>query len=429
MRDVTGRRAATASSSRASASRCRARYRSMFAAIHSGHPGVDPYTTAVSDVYQDLYGEGSFTGKGIYDVDAFERATRGRFPENTLLSHDLIEGNYARAGLATDINVYDDYPSRYLTYTRRKHRWIRGDWQLLRWLTPEVPGSRGGPSRTACRCCRAGRSSTTCGAAPWRSRSSPSCSRAGPSSPAHRCAGRCWAWAASPRRGSCRCCWRSCARRSTSRGAPTTPRSGQDAVTSAQQLALAIAFLPHQAWVSADAIVRTLWRLFVSQRYLLEWQTASQTERVVAGSGRDVWRTMWAAVAFPLLMLVAAGFAGAWHAGLLHAAHRGRRSRRGARTSLAARLRRRSARPALARVAGGRPRPERAGQLRGATPAPAAERNAAMRYALLHWRFFDRFAGAATNWLAPDNIQDSPDRWWWRCAPRRPTSACSCSRP
>ncbi len=91
-------------------------HRSLFASIHSGHPGVDPYTTAVSDVYQDLYGEGSFTGKGVYDVEAFERATHGRFPENTLLSHDLIEGNYARAGLATDVIVYDDYPTRYLTY-------------------------------------------------------------------------------------------------------------------------------------------------------------------------------------------------------------------------------------------------------------------------------------------------------------------------
>ena len=107
-------------------------YRSRFAAIYSGHPGVDPYTTAVSDIYQDLYGEGSFTGKGVYDVDAFEQATRGRFPENTLLSHDLIEGSFARAGLVTDISLYDDYPTRYLSYTRRKHRWIRGDWQLLR---------------------------------------------------------------------------------------------------------------------------------------------------------------------------------------------------------------------------------------------------------------------------------------------------------
>ena len=84
-------------------------HRSYFASIHSGHPGVDPYTTAVSDVYQDLYGEGSFTGKGIYEVDAFEEATHGRFPENTLLSHDLIEGTWTRAGLATDIEV--DEPS------------------------------------------------------------------------------------------------------------------------------------------------------------------------------------------------------------------------------------------------------------------------------------------------------------------------------
>src|SRR4029078_711875 len=79
-------------------------------------------------------------GKGIYEVDAFEEATHGRFPENTLLSHDLIEGAYSRAALATYIEVYDDYPARYLTYTRRKHRWIRGDWQLLRWLTRWVPG-------------------------------------------------------------------------------------------------------------------------------------------------------------------------------------------------------------------------------------------------------------------------------------------------
>ena len=118
-------------------------HRSFFASIHSGHPGVDPYTTAVSDVYQDLYGEGSFTGKGIYDVDAFEEATHGRFPENTLLSHDLIEGTWTRAGLATDIEVYDDYPARYLTFTRRKHRWIRGDWQLLGWLKRTVPGPDG----------------------------------------------------------------------------------------------------------------------------------------------------------------------------------------------------------------------------------------------------------------------------------------------
>ena len=116
---------------------------SRFAAVYSGHPGVDPYTTAVSDVYQDLFGEGTFTGKGIYDVEIFRRATDGRFPDNSLLSHDLLEGTFARAGLVTDVEVFDDYPTRYLTSTRRMHRWIRGDWQLLRWLTSRVPGRVG----------------------------------------------------------------------------------------------------------------------------------------------------------------------------------------------------------------------------------------------------------------------------------------------
>ena len=161
----------TASCSRAWACRCRVRTARASPTIHSGHPGVDPYTTAVSDVYQDLYGEGSFTGKGIYDVDAFEQATHGRFPENTLLSHDLIEGSYARAGLATDIEVFDDYPTHYLTCVRRKHRWIRGDWQLLRWLSAHACPARTARSATGCRCFRAGRSSTTCDAAWSRSRS------------------------------------------------------------------------------------------------------------------------------------------------------------------------------------------------------------------------------------------------------------------
>lgn len=101
---------------------------SRFAAVYAGHPGVDPYTTAVSDVYQDLFGEGTFTGKGIYDVDIVRQATDGRFPDNTLLSHDLLEGTFARAGLVTDVEVFDDYPTRYLTSTRRAHRWMRGDW-------------------------------------------------------------------------------------------------------------------------------------------------------------------------------------------------------------------------------------------------------------------------------------------------------------
>jgi cyclic beta-1,2-glucan synthetase len=105
-----------------------------FQRIISGPGGVDPYAAAVSDVYQDLFGEGSFTGKGIYDVDAFEAALEGKVPENALLSHDLFEGLFARAGLATDVDLFEDFPTNYEVAARRLHRWVRGDWQLLPWI-------------------------------------------------------------------------------------------------------------------------------------------------------------------------------------------------------------------------------------------------------------------------------------------------------
>ena len=116
---------------------------SLFARLYAGHTGVDPYTTAVSDTYQDLFAEGIFTGKGLYDVDAFVAALEGRVPENALLSHDLFEGLYARTALVTDIEVVDDYPSSVLAHARRQHRWVRGDWQILWWLFPVVPTRAG----------------------------------------------------------------------------------------------------------------------------------------------------------------------------------------------------------------------------------------------------------------------------------------------
>ena len=116
---------------------------SLFARLYAGHTGVDPYTTAVSDTYQDLFGEGIFTGKGLYDVDAFMAALEGRVPENALLSHDLFEGLYARTALVTDVEVVDDYPASVLAHARRQHRWVRGDWQILWWLFPVVPTRSG----------------------------------------------------------------------------------------------------------------------------------------------------------------------------------------------------------------------------------------------------------------------------------------------
>ena len=105
--------------------------------------GVDPYAGAVSDIYQDVFGEGSFTGKGIYEVSVFNAVLEGRFPENSLLSHDLIEGNFLRTALASDIQVLDDHPANYLSHMARMHRWVRGDWQTLPWLFPRVPSEDG----------------------------------------------------------------------------------------------------------------------------------------------------------------------------------------------------------------------------------------------------------------------------------------------
>ncbi|MEO6443895.1 MAG: glucoamylase family protein, partial [Gemmatimonadaceae bacterium] len=373
-------------------------HRSRFAAIASGHPGVDPYSTAVSDVYQDLYGEGSFTGKGIYDVDAFHVATHGRFPENTLLSHDLIEGNYARAGLATDVSVYDDYPSTYIGYTRRKHRWIRGDWQLLPWLNRVVPGPDGPERNRLSLVSRlkivdnlrrstvelaqlvlllAGWSVLPGSALRWTL-----LGLAAVVSP----------WATSlllaivrpPFDKSWRAYYAAVA---------------QDAVVSAQQAAIAIIFLPHQAFISLDGMVRTLYRLLVSRRHLLEWRTASLVARSVSDVHAESWRAMRSTV-----LLVAGG----------------------ALTISAVAVRRHLAlgEPLSGLVIPGFAMwslvflwlysPRLAATLSRPEPAPRrrlrkAARDTALRYAERHWHFFDHFVTEETHWLAPDNFQVDPE--------------------
>ncbi len=112
---------------------------SIYARMHGNEPGIDPYTRLTSDVYQDLFEEGSFIGKGIYEIDAFEKAIRGRFPENRILSHDLLEGCYTRSGLVSDVQFYEEYPTRYSSDVNRRHRWIRGDWQIGYWSLPVTP--------------------------------------------------------------------------------------------------------------------------------------------------------------------------------------------------------------------------------------------------------------------------------------------------
>ena len=117
--------------------------KSLFTKVFAGLPGTDAYANAISDVYQDNFGEGIYTGKGIYDLQVFSKILKNRMPENKILSHDLLEGNYLRCGLVSDIMLLDGYPYKYNSFTSRLHRWIRGDWQIIEWLFPNVKNAQG----------------------------------------------------------------------------------------------------------------------------------------------------------------------------------------------------------------------------------------------------------------------------------------------
>ena len=176
------------------------RPRNAFVELFAGEPGVDPYTRAVSDVYQDAFREGSFIGKGIYDVAAFHKTLGNRLPDNRILSHDLLEGAHVRSGLVSDVQVYEDYPTSYLVDMGRRHRWVRGDWQIAAWAGPTVPGAAGGGGErggTSRRRSRGGRCSTTCGGRSSRRRCCWCWGSAG--SGTRRWRGRCSGW------GSCSC--------------------------------------------------------------------------------------------------------------------------------------------------------------------------------------------------------------------------------
>jgi hypothetical protein len=251
--------------------------RSRLAGIYSGETGFDIYSRAVSDVYQDLYGEGIFTGKGIYDVDALRQVLEHRFPRNALLSHDLIEGAYARAGLASDIEVIDDYPSHYSAYNRRKHRWLRGDWQIVRWIFNRVPDE----SRKLVR-------NPTSLVSRWKIVDNLRRSLMEPATFFLLVAG----WFILP--GTPRF-WTvvtlallflpiyfrlifSLIRAANGRSMTAVRDSFIDFLTSHVSIALNTAFLAHQAMVAIDAIVRTIIRTYITHRSLLEWETATEAE-------------------------------------------------------------------------------------------------------------------------------------------------------
>ena len=287
---------------------------SLFARVFSGNPHLDPYVTAVSDVYQDVFGEGSFTGKGIYDLDAFETATESAFPENQILSHDLIEGCLARAALVTDAELIDAIPAQYHAYARRQHRWVRGDWQLVRWLFPVVPTVD------------ATRRNPLSAVSWWKIFDNLRRSLVPPTlilllsigwlvlpSPA-------WAWTLAvvvvlamplliqlgsilihrPRGVS----WRQYVREV----------AGQVGLSVFQTLC-SLAFLPHQAYLMTDAILRTVARLFVTHRDLLEWESAAVTEQKTKGTLRFYIRNMWIAPVFAIAIAAAIAMHGL--AGLL----------------------------------------------------------------------------------------------------------------
>ncbi|WP_281048855.1 glucoamylase family protein [Thauera sp. GDN1] len=298
--------------------------RSRYARLNGGEPGIDPYTRAVSDVYQDLFGEGSFVGKGIYDVEAFEHCLGGRLPPDRILSHDLLEGCHARSGLLSDVSLYEDYPARYGTDVSRRQRWIRGDWQLVAWLRSRVPVQCADPAP--------GEGGQT--QAP--------CSEPNPLSALSRwklfdnlrrslvpaalvlllvlgwiVPGVAWTWTLSVIAIVLLPSVLATLHEFVRKPQEVTWRQHVTAVRIAAarrggQVAFELACLPHEAWFSLDAIVRSVWRMAVSHRRLLEWNPSSEAERASAQRGAhgfaSVLRAMWmgpalAAAAATLLAL------------------------------------------------------------------------------------------------------------------------------
>ena len=356
-------------------------YQHVFSSMH----GIDPYAAAVSDVYQDLFAEGSYAGKGIYEIDAFEAALADRVPDSTLLSHDLFEGIFARAGLATDVEVVEEFPARYVADAARHHRWARGDWQLLPWIFGRGPVA--GTDRTRGAIPAIGRCKMLDNLR--RTLSAPACMFA-------LLAGLVLPFAAAS-------VWTGCvlltillpplipvAGAIVPRRAGVTLRShfdalGADLRTALAQAALIVTFLAHQAWLMGDAIVRTLLRLFVTRRHLLEWVPAAQ---VTIGPRLDLlgfYRVMAGGVVLGVLAVLVALLSGhgTWPLAV----------------PLAALW---IASPAIARWAS-RPLPD-AGQM----TVSAVDAQALRLIARRTWRFFETFVTAADHMLPPDNFQEDP---------------------
>lgn len=353
--------------------------RSRLAALFSGETGFDIYTRAVSDVYQDLFGEGIFTGKGIYDVATLHEVLDARFPPNFLLSHDLIEGAYARAGLATDIEVIDDYPSHYSAHTRRKHRWVRGDWQIVQWLSTRVPDEKRRPVPNPISMI-----------SQWKIFDNLRRSLVEPFTFLLLVLG----WFVLPG-GALHWTLVTLALLLLPVFVQLTFNLGRAVLNaSAAQAAegfwtffaslgvnvLYIAFLPHQMLLSMDAIVRSLVRRFVTGKRLLEWETAAQSEMNMVRSTLDLYLQLSPLVALAIVWLL-------WM------------FRRGALADAAPILLLWLTAPLVAAWLNAKPRKE-------AGPLTVADRGLLEEQALLIWRYFSEFGGVENHWLIPDNVEE-----------------------
>lgn len=356
---------------------------SPFQRIFSRASGIDPYASAVSDVYQDLFGEGSYAGKGIYDVAAFEAALHGRVPDNSLLSHDLFEGIFARAGLVSDVEVVEEFPSRYDVHVARQHRWCRGDWQLLPWLL----GLSQSPNASQRHIPAIGR---------WKMLDNLRRTLSAPCTFWALLAGWLLPWhgaalwsgfmlltialpALIPLWGAL---W--------PRGRKVNVRHhgillAEELSVALAQTGLTLSFLAHQAWMMSDAIARTLFRLVVSHRYLLEWVTAAQATVSQRLSLRAYARLMSGGVMLGVLGITVLGV---WRPenGLL----------------MLPGLLLWVASPAIARWISLTP------NLDEGLVVSAEDAQTLRLIARRTWRFFETFVTAQDHWLPPDNFQETP---------------------
>lgn len=359
---------------------------SVFQRVFSGPSGIDPYAFAGSDVYQDLLDEGSYSGKGIYDVDVFEAVLSGRVPDNTLLSHDLFEGVFARAGLASDIEVVEEFPSRYDVAAAREHRWARGDWQLLPWILGRGRRSAGDSRPT-----------TLTALGRWKMIDNLRRTISAPVACVALIAG----WWLSP---NAALLWSAFIISTIAipaflpifagilpRGADISALRHWRAVfadlkLACSQIGLRITFLAHHAWLMMDAIARTLFRLTVSHRRMLEWVTAAQSSLSERLDLFGFYRRLWGAI---VLSIFATAIA----------AHAGHRSWMVAAPFVVLWM----LSPAVARWVSLPPSVE------GPNPMSETDAQALRLVGRRTWRFFDTFVTTKDHMLPPDNFQEDPE--------------------